>query len=55
MVGGDVRDDEADRPDVVGGATPGQGELVLRDGPAAPRSGVGTELSTLILTLRMIV
>ena len=35
-VGGDVRDDEADGPDVVGGAPQGEGELVLRDGPAAP-------------------
>ena len=55
VVRGDVRDDEADRPDVVGGATQGQGELVLRDSPGRRDRGSALSFSTLILTRRMIV
>lgn len=44
VVGMDVRDDEADAPEVVGGTTKGQGELVGRDRPAASGWRVGAEL-----------
>jgi len=55
VVGGDVGDDEADRPDVVCIATEGEGELVLRTVRRRRDLGSALSCSTLILTRRMIV
>src|SRR5664280_1014250 len=43
VAGGDVRDDEADGPDMIDGATQGQRELVFRD-RATPPGPRGAEL-----------
>ncbi len=45
VVGGDIRDDEANRPGMVGDPVKGEGELVFRDGAPPPRAGVSGDLA----------